>query len=205
METIKNIAPKRILGATSKIYESGNSGPSTVSTGRGDHGGVSYGTYQFSSRDGYNSSVAKFVNQCSFANEFSGLFPGSQSFSDKWREICSRYLDKFGYEQHVYIKERYYDSAINKLRRLGLLEGTFSFGVRELIWSTAVQFGPAGCYNIFQRAGINSTTSNKDIINKVYNEKSKVRSYFASSSSNVQENILKRYESERLKNLQDCA
>jgi hypothetical protein len=33
------------LGMTSSRYESGGRGAGTVSTGRGDHGGVSYGTY----------------------------------------------------------------------------------------------------------------------------------------------------------------
>lgn len=205
MEIIRNTTPKRILGRTSRRYESGNNGPSTVSTGRGDHGGVSYGTYQFSSRGGHNSSVSKFVSCSSFANSFSGLTPGTSEFSSKWKDVCSNYHDQFGHEQHIYIKERYYDSAINKLRRLGVREENLSFGVKELIWSTAVQFGPSGCFNIFQRSKIDSNTSNLDIINKVYQEKSRVGSYFRSSSQNVQANILKRYESERLQNLQDCA
>lgn len=192
------------LGQTSKRYESGNSGPATISSGIGDYGGVSYGTYQFASRDGYESSVAKFVNQCSFSNQFKGLMPGSQEFSYKWKQICSTHMEQFGKEQHNYIKLRYYDNALVKLSRIGVYVEKLCFGVKELIWSTAVQFGPAGCYNIFRRCGINSQTHNLSIIDLVYMEKSKVQSYFRSSSKNVQNNILRRYEDERLRNIADC-
>jgi hypothetical protein len=193
-----------ILGQTSKRYESGNSGPATISTGRGDYGGVSYGTYQFASRGGELSPAAKFVNQCSFADHFKGMMPGDPDFSYKWKEICAKYGDRFGKEQHDYIKLRYYDNALTKLSRIGIFEEKLCFGVKELIWSTAVQFGPSGCYNIFRRCGINEYTHNLSIIDLVYIEKSRVEAYFRSSSRNVQNNILRRYESERLSNIKDC-
>ena len=40
------------IGQTSAHRESGGRGPGTVSTGVGDHGGISYGTYQFSTNTG---------------------------------------------------------------------------------------------------------------------------------------------------------
>lgn len=208
MEIIRNTTPKikhnKVLGRTSKRYESGSRGAATVSSGRGDYGGVSYGTYQFASRGGNKSSVARFVKQCSFCHEFEGLFPGSPDFSSKWKHIANNH-NSFGIEQHHYIKERYYDNAINKLKRLGIKESNLQFGVKELIWSSAVQFGPAGCYNIFKRAGVNGDHSNKEIIDRVYKEKSRVHAYFRSSSKNVQRNIRNRYVAERLQNLKDCA
>lgn len=208
METIKNTTPKikhRLLGQTSQRYESGSNGPATVSSGRGDYGGVSYGTYQFSSRDGESSSVAKFVRQSAFANRFQGLMPGSREFSRSWQGTAAEFPYEFGMEQHDYIKVRYYDNAVAKLRRLGLNEATFCFGLKELIWSSSVQFGPSGCFNIFQRANITPAFSNIQIIEAVYKEKSRVRAYFRSSSESVQNGVLRRYHSERLQNLQDCA
>lgn len=38
------------LGDTSKKYEVGSGGPVTVSSGKGDYGGISYGLYQLSSK-----------------------------------------------------------------------------------------------------------------------------------------------------------
>lgn len=40
------------LGSLSTQYETGGRGPTTVSTGVGDAGGVSYGSYQMTSKNG---------------------------------------------------------------------------------------------------------------------------------------------------------
>src|SRR5690606_14182281 len=42
--------PAWVLGSLSSKYETGGRGPGTVSSGRGDAGGVSYGSYQMTSR-----------------------------------------------------------------------------------------------------------------------------------------------------------
>ena len=46
------MAKEWALGDTSQRYETGNRGAGTISTGKGDHGGVSYGSYQLSSKTG---------------------------------------------------------------------------------------------------------------------------------------------------------
>ena len=55
------------LGDTSKKYEVGNGGAGTVSSGTGDAGGVSYGTYQLSSKTG---TCAKFVDMMGYKEYF---------------------------------------------------------------------------------------------------------------------------------------
>lgn len=45
-------------GQTSEHYESGSRGPGTISSGIGDHGGMSYGSYQLS-----KSTVMSYVRQ----------------------------------------------------------------------------------------------------------------------------------------------
>jgi hypothetical protein len=40
------------IGAIAERFESGGRGPGTVSSGAGDPGGISYGTYQLASRTG---------------------------------------------------------------------------------------------------------------------------------------------------------
>src|SRR4051812_387517 len=59
------------LGVLSAKFETGGRGPGTVSSGRGDPGGVSYGSYQMSSKRGV---VGRFVNQADFPfkDEFAG-------------------------------------------------------------------------------------------------------------------------------------
>lgn len=192
------------LGQTSERYESGGNGPGTISSGTGDYGGVSYGTYQFSSRGGDDSPAGQFVQNSSYASEFDGLTPGTDEFSDKWTEVSNNDPQGFEEAQHDYIQSNYYEPAATKLQKLGVDVNNACFGVQELIWSTSVQFGPTGCYNIFKRAGVDSSTSNEDIIDSVYKEKSQVGSYFKSSSSDVQKSVLKRYQTERLQNVDSC-
>jgi LysM repeat protein len=51
------------LGVLSAKYETGGRGPGIVSTGSGDPGGVSYGSYQMATKTG---TVARFVSQSDF-------------------------------------------------------------------------------------------------------------------------------------------
>ena len=51
------------LGKLSAKYETGGRGPGTVSTGAGDRGGVSYGSYQMASKLGV---ATRFVKQTGF-------------------------------------------------------------------------------------------------------------------------------------------
>src|SRR5689334_4389151 len=91
------------LGALSAKYETGGRGCGTVSTGAGDYGGVSYGSYQMASKMGVPT---KFVTQPGFpwALEFEGLKAGSAAFSAVWKRIASRTPEAFQAAQHEFIK-----------------------------------------------------------------------------------------------------
>lgn len=54
------------LGMTSARRESGGRGAETISTGKGDHGGVSYGTYQLSSKAGRCGNI--WINRVTVAS-----------------------------------------------------------------------------------------------------------------------------------------
>ncbi len=72
------------LGSLSEKYESGGRGPGTVSTGKGDVGGVSYGTYQLASKVG---RADQFVQKY-YPDEFKGLKGGSDEFTARWKELA---------------------------------------------------------------------------------------------------------------------
>ena len=67
-----------------------------------------------------------------------------------------------------------------------------------MLWSTAVQHGVDGAVKVFKNAGIKPGMNAKEIINRVYNERSKVDKYFASSSSKVKQSVKKRFEQEKM-------
>src|SRR4051794_2082524 len=74
------------LGKLSEKYESGNRGPATVSSGKGDPGGVSYGTYQLASKVGRADAFVKKY----YADEFKGLKGGTPEFTARWKELAEK-------------------------------------------------------------------------------------------------------------------
>jgi hypothetical protein len=128
------------LGSLSEKYESGGRGPGTVSTGKGDLGGVSYGTYQLASKVG---QADRFVQRY-YPNEFKGLKGGTEEFSARWKELARQQADKLRMNEHEYIKETHYDPMVKKLvKSLMLHVEQRSRAMQNVIWSTAVQHGPA--------------------------------------------------------------
>lgn len=127
------------LGTLSEKYESGNRGPSTVSTGKGDPGGVSYGTYQLASKIG---RADEFVKK-HYPDEFKGLKGGTEEFTKRWKELAEKDADGLRKKEHQFIKETHYDPQVAKLAKdLKLDVSKRSAAFRDVVWSTAVQHGP---------------------------------------------------------------
>ncbi|MCU0706498.1 MAG: hypothetical protein MUF18_21290 [Fimbriiglobus sp.] len=127
------------LGKLSEKYESGGRGPSTVSTGEGDPGGVSYGTYQLASKIG---RADQFVKKY-YPKEFEELKGGTDEFTKKWKELAAKDADGLRKNEHEFIKETHYDPQAAKLTKELKLDVTKrSAALRDVVWSTAVQHGP---------------------------------------------------------------
>ena len=69
-----------MLGDVSAKYESGNGGAKTISSGTGDPGGVSYGSYQLASKTG---TLEAFLKASGYNKDFAGLTPGTSLFNEK--------------------------------------------------------------------------------------------------------------------------
>lgn len=127
------------LGTLSEKYESGNRGAATVSTGEGDPGGVSYGTYQLASQIG---RADEFVKKY-YPDEFKGLKGGTEEFTRKWKELAAKDADGLRKKEHQFIRETHYDPQVAKLSKDLKLDVTKrSAAFRDVVWSTAVQHGP---------------------------------------------------------------
>lgn len=130
------------LGTLSEHYESGGRGPGTVSGGGGDPGGVSYGLYQLASRTG---TAAAFMQAegARWAAELSGE-PGTPAFSEGWKAIAARDGEEFAEAQHAFIERSHYRPAVQAaLAATGLDLDARPDGLRDAVWSTAVQHGSA--------------------------------------------------------------
>jgi hypothetical protein len=127
------------LGKLSEKYESGGRGPGTVSTGAGDPGGVSYGSYQLASKVGRADEFARKY----YPKEFAGLKGGTPEFTARWKELAAADPKGLHAKEHEYIRVSHYDPQAAKLLKDVKLDVTKrSAALRDVVWSTAVHHGP---------------------------------------------------------------
>lgn len=193
------------LGTLSAKYETGGRGPGTVSTGAGDPGGVSYGSYQMATKMG---TVARFVAQAGFkwASDFQGLAPGTAQFTAVWKRIAAEQTADFQNAQHSYIKQTHYDLLAAKILAEDALDvNTRSRALQDVVWSTAVQHG--GASPIVHRAiasltcALSDPTYDKQLICAIYAERGRKKpdgnlAYFSKSAPGVQAGVAKRFRNE---------
>ncbi|MCA9423369.1 MAG: hypothetical protein KC592_20285, partial [Nitrospira sp.] len=185
------------LGQTSKLFESGKSGAGTISSGKGDFGGISYGTYQLSSNQG---TLQKFLKSTKYGGMFEGLKPGTPEFNSRWREIANTDPD-FGNAQHAFIKSSHFDPQMERLKNSGIDLSKRGNAVQDSVWSTAVQFG--GNSSLIEKAlaGKNvDSLSDADIVKAIQRYKiDNNDSLFRSSSHDVRLGTLNRAHQEKEK------
>jgi len=182
------------LGFVSARFESGNAGPGTISNGKGDFGGKSYGTYQFSSRTG---SLQDFLKISGYESQFSDPI-GSPGFDQRWRELA-RNDPNFGEAQHKVIVATHFQPQMDKLASGGIDLSDRGRMVDEAVFSTSTQYGPRSSVIGQALAGHNvSELSDLQIVTLIQDYKaSRVRSHFASSSPAVQASVARRIQNEK--------
>src|SRR5215213_249698 len=193
------------LGALSAKYETGGRGPGTVSTGSGDPGGVSYGSYQMATKMGV---PARFVTQAGFQwlQDFANLTPGTAQFTAVWKRIATDQTDAFQKAQHQYIKRTHYDLLVAKVLTDDNLDvNSRSRALQDVVWSTAVQHG--GATPIVHRACATLSCQqtdpvyDKQLICAIYAERGRRKpdgnlAYFSRSSPSVQTGVANRFKNE---------
>ncbi|TGO04328.1 WXG100 family type VII secretion target [Serinibacter arcticus] len=164
-------------GDLSARYES-RGDVATVSTGVGDPGGVSYGTYQLATTRGVPQEFVTWAREHYPAahDRLTGLTPGTPAFGTAWRELATADAAGFGQAQHEFITEHHFRPGVDRItsRVPGFtLEGRDPV-VADVVWSSSVQHGPAGAGRIFAEgtAGRDvATMSDADLVRAVYAER----------------------------------
>lgn len=177
----------KTLGSLSAPYES-NGKPGTVSTGKGDPGGVSYGTYQLTT-----NNVKGFVQQSKYANSFKGLTPGTSAFSNQWKAIAAKDPNGFEQEQQKYIEKTHYQPQAQKLSSAGVNVNNLSPVLKDVIFSTSVQHGPATniVLNSIKKVGPNA--SEEALIKEIYKQRWAGGANFANSSQEMRNGVYNRF------------
>lgn len=200
------------LGRTSEIYETSGRGPGTINNYQTseDRGGASYGSYQLASflpattpsgkarPSSKNSPVLSYLRSSKYSALFEGLTPATAAFDAKWREIAASEADAFKKDQNNYVKRKYYDVMVANLQSRGLDLSSFGPAVQDLIWSTAVQFGPGRTSIFTEPLAGKSKLTDADIVTLVSQYKiQNVDSFFKSSGSQIIAGVRERFQDEK--------
>lgn len=192
------------LGRLSAKYESGGRGPEVVSTGKGDPGGVSYGTYQLASALG---NADRFV-QKHFASTFKGLKGGTPEFTEVWKKTVAKNPKAFHRKEHQYIKETHYDPQVKLIgRELGIDLDKRSSALRDVVWSCAVHHGPNSklivnaAKNLPSTIDLKSPKADADLIKAIYAERGRMDNqgklvYFQRVADSLIPSLTNRFQNE---------
>jgi hypothetical protein len=192
------------LGRLSAKYESGGRGPEMVSTGKGDPGGVSYGTYQLASALG---NADRFV-QKHFASTFKGLKGGTPEFTEVWKKTVAKNPKAFHRKEHQYIKETHYDPQVKLIEKeLGINLEKRSAALRDVVWSCAVHHGPnsklivTAAKNLPSTIDIKSPKSDAEFIKAIYAERGRMDDqgklvYFQRVADSLKPALTNRFQNE---------
>ena len=148
----------KITNVAKKYESSGNCG--TVSTGYGDLGGISYGSYQLSSNAGSVESFVEFAKNypkpelARYGMILDKYEVNSQNFINQWRELGN--IDPYGFAelQDVYALEKYYNPACFALKDACYDVGSKSTAMKACVFSRAIQYGSGNVVELFTE-GVN--------------------------------------------------
>lgn len=201
-----NLATSGGIGSLSAQFESGKDGIACI--GYDGTGGTSYGKFQIASKVGTMKDFLKFLDNTApdLAERLRNSGPantGSRhgAMPDTWRAIASEDPERFEKLQESFATETHYRPALNSIvQKTGLSEDTLSSAMREVIWSTAIQHGPAGASKIFARAdGLSGRADDPDYERNMINNVYKIRAtQFGSSTEAVRAAVLNRFKKEKL-------
>lgn len=194
------------LGKLSERYESGGRGPAAI--GNDTTGGYSYGTYQIATKTGTfsnymsylqaNSAFASIYTTLNNAGGAQAATYGDPAFKGVWVGLGSD--PNFKLSQHNFIRDTHFTPQMQKIKRdtgLDVCAG-HSNGLQDVVWSVAVQHGPGSGIITKAIKLVGAGASDKDIINAIYDERSKVDQYFSRSNMRERASVKARFDRERM-------
>lgn len=175
-EEIKNAVKSEdasSLGVLSNRYE-GRTG--TVSSGRGDAGGVSFGKYQFSSKTG---GVYEFMNKIKETHpdvynrlmmngaEYYANKDANQAFQANWRAVAEQDPELFSRIQDEVAKEKWYDPKAREFEKMTGVDLSKNKALANAVWSAAIQHGDPS-NKIYSMSGITADMSEEEQLRRFY-------------------------------------
>ena len=190
------------VGSIAEFFESGGRGVNTISTGKGDHGGVSYGKHQLASKNGSMATFLKSKEAAQFSSQFAGLTPGSKEFNDAYAKLASgENSSDFAKAQKQYIDRTHFEPTKNNVTEsTGIDIANRSKALNEAVYSTSVQYGAGGGSSLLKKAwkDLGPDADDATLISKLQDYKqANVDTNFKSSSADMRAGVAKRAGQEK--------
>ena len=190
------------VGSIAEFFESGGRGVNTISTGKGDHGGVSYGKHQLASKNGSMATFLKSKEAAQFSSQFAGLTPGSKEFNDAYAKLASgENSSDFAKAQKQYIDRTHFEPTKNNVTKsTGIDIANRSKALNEAVYSTSVQYGAGGGSSLLKKAwkDLGPDADDATLISKLQDYKqANVDTHFKSSEADVRAGVAKRAGQEK--------
>jgi hypothetical protein len=192
------------LGSLAAQFESGKDGVAAIGYDR--VGGTSYGKYQIASRVGTMNGFLAFldVQAPDLSKQLRAAGPANTGsrrgkMPEVWQKIAAEQPARFEALQEKFIHDSHYAPALDAVTRTaGIDPAKLSPAMQEVLWSTAVQHGPAGAARIFNRAvskgGFDDMQAERKLIDTVYAIRSE---QFGSSTEQVRAAVRSRLKQEK--------
>lgn len=100
-----------------------------------------------------------------------GSYPGSTIFDSLWFSATKIEKDKFLLLQSNYIYEKYVKDTVETIKKEYNIDLMTTKASKEFIYSTAYVYGGKGTMMLFEKAGVTPNMSQKEIIERVQQEK----------------------------------
>ena len=190
------------VGSIAEFFESGGRGVNTISTGKGDHGGVSYGKHQLASKNGSMATFLKSKEAAQFSSQFAGLTPGSKEFNDAYAKLASgENSSDFAKAQKQYIDRTHFEPTKNNVTEsTGIDIANRSKALNEAVYSTSVQYGAGGGSSLLKKAwkDLGPDADDATLISRLQDYKqANVDTNFKSSSADMRAGVAKRAGQEK--------
>lgn len=151
-------------------------------------GGYSYGKYQLA-----HDNAKKFVDQSTYAQDFAGIAFNSPQFRAKWQEIAKRDPQGFAQAQQRYIEQTHLKPQEEKLAAAGFDLAKASSILKDVVFSTAVQHGPANEIILTALRRVGMGAPEEKLIRAIYDARWNGGKNFASSTKKVQKAVYNRF------------
>ena len=192
------------LGTLSAKEESNNN---YCAIGYDKNGGRSYGKFQIATAPGTMNDYIRYLNKNetykSYGNQLLAVKDNPKAFDNTWKSLCKD--NEFNQTQENYIFQTHYEPVKKTLNHIpGLNVEQRSPVFKDVVFSAAVQhrgYTPNLFRNAFKGEDI-AKLNDREAIEKLYNERSKVDLYFPKSSPSLRKNIFNRMEREKRRALE---